>query len=235
MVYVIIKTAKRANSFRYQPLSNQTDIGVSRMTAKNCTTKRSDKQPFDLVHGVGIKSKGKYKFSDNGVPTKVYDVWRRMISRCYCLKTQARTPSYIGCSVHPDWHDFQDFAEWFEGHKYSNLDYQLDKDILKRGNKVYGPDTCCLVPQELNSVIVSRHTGDELYPQGVYFQRAINKFSSRISVNGRKRHLGCFLTADDAYKAYVVAKEAYVKEKAIEWKDRIEDRVFDALMAWTVL
>lgn len=205
------------------------------MTAKNCTTEKNDNQEINLIHGVGVKSKGKYKTYANGRQTRVYNTWRRMIARCYCPKTQEKSPSYLGCTVDERWHNFQAFAEWYEGRKYSDMDYQLDKDILKRGNKIYSPDTCCLVPQELNGLIVSRHTGDEPYPQGVYFQRAINKFSSRISVNGRKRHLGCFLTADDAYKAYVIAKEAYVKEKALEWQDRIDTVAFEALMNWTVL
>lgn len=205
------------------------------MTAKNCTTKKHSKQPIDLVHGVGVKSKGKYKTYDGVRQTKVYNTWRRMIARCYCPKIKAQNTSYFDCSVASDWLDFQVFAEWFESHEYSKLDYHLDKDILVAGNKVYSADTCCLVPRQLNNLLVSRHTGNEAYPQGVYFQRAINKFSSRVSINGKKKHLGCFLTADEAYMAYVVAKEAYVKEKALEWRDRIDIRVFNALMAWTVL
>lgn len=205
------------------------------MTAKNCTTSKDSKQDINMIAGVGIRPEGKHKSYENGRQTRVYNTWRRMIARCYCMKSQERSPCYIGCTVDEKWHNFQDFGDWFESQEHSNLDYQLDKDILKRGNKVYSPETCCFVPQELNSVTVSRHTEDCLYPQGVYFQRAINKFSSRVSINGKKKHLGCFLTADEAYMAYVVAKEAYVKEKALEWRDRIDSRAFEALMAWTVL
>lgn len=29
----------------------------------------------------------------------------------------------------------------------------LDKDIFIKGNKVYGPDTCCLVPIRVNALL----------------------------------------------------------------------------------
>lgn len=204
------------------------------MTKQNFTTEKHDKQEIKLINGVGVKSKGRHKTYDNGAPTRVYETWRRMIARCYCPKLRSQQTAYSDCSVDSDWLDFQVFAEWFESHEHGKTDYQLDKDILVNGNRVYSADTCCLVPRQLNNLLVSRHTGEEPYPQGVYFQKALNKFSSRVSINGKKKHLGCFLTADEAYMAYVLAKEAYVKEKALEWRDRIDSRAFEALMAWTV-
>ena len=43
-----------------------------------------------------------------------------------------------------------------------------------------------------------------------------------------------YTTPEEASAAYVEAKEAYVKELALEWKDKIEPRAFEALMNWTV-
>ena len=53
-----------------------------------------------------------------------------------------------------------------------------------------------------------------------------------ICINGKNKHLGYFDTPQEAYQVYKTAKEAHVKEKALEWQDRIADNAFQALMNW---
>lgn len=55
---------------------------------------------------------------------------------------------------------------------------------------------------------------------------------SQLRINGKTKYLGSFDCPDEAHQVYKKAKEAYVKEKALEWKDRIESRVFQALINW---
>lgn len=183
-------------------------------------------------YGIGFNSKGKHKVSVKGVHTPAYKTWRNMIERCYCLKYQARQPTYIGCSVDDEWRDFQDFAEWFEAHEYSNHGYQLDKDILIPGNKIYSPDRCVFVPSQLNNLLLDSGAVRGQYPQGVRFYKNTNRFRASISINTKRKHLGYFDTELEAYQAYKKAKEANVKRMALEWQDRIADNVFDALMNW---
>ena len=47
-------------------------------------------------------------------------------------------------------------------------------------------------------------------------------------------HLGWFSTEIEAFHAYKVAKEAYVKELAEKWKEQIDPRVYEALMKYEV-
>ena len=69
--------------------------------------------------------------------------------------------SYKGVEVCEEWYNFQNFAEWCETQKFLNAkdvkgkSYQLDKDILVKGNKIYSPDTCCFVPPEINSLFIN--------------------------------------------------------------------------------
>lgn len=188
----------------------------------------------NLKHGFGYDSGGKYKKNYKGNKTLSYTAWDNMIKRCYCPKTQARRPTYIGCSIVDEWRDFQAFAEWFENNEYSGLGYQLDKDLLFPGNKVYSPDTCCLIPRELNVLLVDHGRARGDFPIGVYLHKATGKYASRIRINGKDTFLGYFEHPDDAYKSYVLAKEAYVKDKALEWEGRISREVYDALMSWRV-
>ena len=185
-------------------------------------------------HGVGYNSLGEFKTKICGNRTPAYKAWSNMIERCYSPEFHKRQPAYIGCTVADEWHDYQVFAKWFSDHEYSGLGYQLDKDLLYRGNKVYSPDTCCFVPRELNTLVISCQKARGIYPQGVDFRSITNRFRAQIRINGSKLSLGEFHCPQDAHKAYIVAKEAYTKSKAIEWKDRIAQDVFEALMNWTV-
>lgn len=104
---------------------------------------------YPSIHGVGFIGDGNYSASTSGSNSKAYSVWRGMIDRCYCKKQQKKKPSYIGCSVCDEWHNFQVFAEWF----YLNYidGCHLDKDIKIKGNKVYSPKACMFVPVKENS------------------------------------------------------------------------------------
>lgn len=185
-----------------------------------------------LTHGVGYNSGGKYKATIDGKVTKAYRTWCNMLRRAYCPKGHARYPTYIGCSVADEWHDFQNFAEWFENHEYSDYGYQLDKDLLLHCNKIYAPDRCVFVPSQLNKLLTDHGNARGQYKQGVSFHKQANKFQADISINGKRKGLGRFDNELDAYNVYKKAKEANVKCMALEWQDRIADNVFKALMDW---
>lgn len=185
-----------------------------------------------LFYGVAYNSRREHKTVVNGANTSAYKTWRRMLKRCYCTKYHEKSPTYIGCSVDNEWLDFQDFADWFESHEYSCRGYQLDKDLLIPGNKVYGPETCCFVPQQLNSLLNDSGAARGQYLQGVYFHKGSNKFVAQIGINGKNKRLGGFDTEQEAYLAYKEAKEGHVKEKALEWQDGIANEIYEALMTW---
>ena len=188
-----------------------------------------------LTYGVGYNSKRKYKARKDGKTTKVYQAWQDMLRRCYHPKFHERQPTYLGCSVDARFHDFQDFGNWFEGHEYSHHGYQLDKDLLLPNNKVYAPDRCAFIPRQLNSLLNSNKAIRGDLPQGIYWNTRTKKYKAQISINGKREYLGLFDCPDEAYQAYRIAKEANVKRMAIEWKDRIEDNVFQALMNWELV
>lgn len=188
-----------------------------------------------LIYGVGYNSGGEHKTSESGKRTKIYSTWKSMLRRCYCPKSLLRNPTYTNCSVDTLFHDFQYFAEWYKNHKYSGLGYELDKDLLVQGNKTYSPDTCCFVPQELNKIINSYDAGRGENPRGVYFRKSKNKYIASMSINGKTHHLGCFDTASQAYAEYKRYKESYVKAKALEWQQRLQKEVFEALLNWRLI
>ena len=75
-----------------------------------------------------------------------------MLERCYSQKTQEKHTTYKECSVSEEWYNFQNFAEWMDkNYNYETMQkWHLDKDILFKGNKIYSPERCAFVPQEIN-------------------------------------------------------------------------------------
>lgn len=185
-----------------------------------------------LFYGVGTNSKGKHKAGVDGKITKSYNAWRNMLQRAYCPKYQAGKPTYIGCSVADKWLEYQEFAEWFENHDYSDYGYQLDKDLLTPGNKIYAPDRCVFVPRQLNTLLTDSGAIRGQYPQGVSFHKRCNKFTASININSKNKGLGYFDTEIEAYNAYKEAKERHVKNTALKWANSIQWEVFKALMLW---
>lgn len=186
------------------------------------------------VYERGYLGVGGFKGTNKGALTPEYAAWLRMMQRAYCNKFHARNPTYRDCKVDSDWHNFQTFAAWFTSHDYYGLGYHLDKDLLVRGNKVYSSENCTLVPKDINNLLVDRAAMRGEFPIGVCFSRQISKFVASFNMGKKSVHIGTFDCPNKAHEAYVAAKETYVKEKALEWKDRIAPQVFDALMTWTV-
>lgn len=191
--------------------------------------------PFDkTVIGVGYIGVGKYAPTDGRKATIAYEHWRSMLLRCYCSKTQERCPTYLGYTVCESWFCYQIFAEWFYSSQFHSCGYHLDKDVLPNKNKVYSPETCCLIPREINNTFNTNSRNKGKFPQGVQPQKNSKRFSAKVKVGGYYKYLGVFDTVEAACEAYKNGKEVRVKEVALEWKDRIDSRVFDALMSWTL-
>lgn len=102
------------------------------------------------IYGVGFIGIGEHKSRLNGKQSKMYNVWLAMIQRCYSHDFQNNNKTYIGCSVCLEWHDYQNFAEWFVANYIEG--YHLDKDIKVEGNKIYSPSYCLFVSQKENTV-----------------------------------------------------------------------------------
>ena len=104
------------------------------------------------VYGIGYIGGVEYKSSTSSGNTKAYDAWRGILGRCYDSRIQERHPSYIGCKICKEWHNFQTFAKWFYDNYQEGLD--IDKDILGCG-KLYSPDTCQFITRQENSEYAS--------------------------------------------------------------------------------
>lgn len=163
-----------------------------------------------------------------------YECWRSMLIRVYDPLYKKRFPTYSDCEVCSEWLTLSKFKKWFEdpdnGYRQG---YHMDKDILVKDNKIYSPQTCCFVPQEINLLFARKRRKNGL-PAGVTF--CDNAFRAQICVNKKKIHLGCFSTKEEAFKAYKDFKERHIKDVAEKYfqEGRITKKVYDALLNYEV-
>ena len=173
---------------------------------------------FPTLLGVGFQGKGQY----SPVIDKVaYKMWSAMMTRAYCSKTKTRQPSYTGVTVCEEWHNFQNFAEWFYELGGYSKGFQLDKDIVQKGNKLYSPNTCVLVPQEINKLFIVR--GGNGSPTGVYRRKG------RYEVKAGQKYVGIYSCESEAIQAYHTAKSGNILSILSKWQDKVSPLVVSKL------
>lgn len=182
----------------------------------------------------GFIGLGKYSWKDS----RAFILWKAMLRRCYSICVDKKLTTYKDITVCEQWLNFQNFAEWCYNQTFFNAkdengkSYCLDKDILVKGNKIYSPETCCFVPQKINKVLLMSKAIRGDYPIGVSFHKQHQKFKASISLYGKTRFLGYFSTVDDAFNAYKIEKELYIKLLAQEYVGKIDAAVLKALTTY---
>lgn len=210
------------------------DHNVRVHTNYKCFIEGVVKSPYDItVHNVGYKGYGKY---NNYYEHKhAWDTWAHMLRRCYDPKTIEQNPTYKNCSVCKEWHNFQNFADWYYMNYYTvpwKENMQLDKDIIKKHNKIYCPENCVFAPQGINSLLINKPNSRGKYPVGCY--ASYDKICARCNTLNKTVHLGRFNTVREAFEAYKDFKENYIKQVADNYKDYIPKKLYDALYNWVV-
>lgn len=189
------------------------------------------------VYGIGYIGEGDYPACIDKKKTKCYTVWTDMIRRCYDENDQKHV-TYKDCEVCEEWHNYQNFAQWYSENYYEipNEIMCLDKDILIKGNRVYGPDTCIFVPNRINALFTKSNSNRGLYPIGVSVHQGHYKAHMSKIINGKKqmKYYGKYDTPEQAFECYKQIKEEYIKEVAEEYCGLIPDTLYFALCAYEV-
>lgn len=203
--------------------------GTVLTTTYNMFKKGSIKNPYHKsVYGVGCFGVGKHKAKINNKFTKKYETWNSMISRCYNQKRQEKYPAYKDVTVCEEWHNFQNFGDWFEENwKPYMKGWHLDKDIICPDCKVYSPNTCAFIPRVINNLFVSDKRED-IEEIGIKF--AHNKYYLRVPTPEGRKHLGVFTTIEEARLNYKRYKKLHIKIIVDKYKELINYNVYSTLI-----
>jgi hypothetical protein len=169
---------------------------------------------------------------------EAYVKWRNMMSRCYSPAVHENQPDYEDCEICEEWKNFSNFKLWYDENvlplKAWKTSFDIDKDILFKGNKYYSPDNVSLVPMVINKLFISSIKSKRDLPLGVWWDKEKKKYRSEMNFMGKSIKLGTFDTVEEAFARYKVYKEDFIKDMAEQYKDKIADRTYQAMMNWVV-
>lgn len=200
-------------------------------TINNIIHKRVKDAFKPISHGVGFIGSQRV-YGVNMKRTIAYQTWDNMISRCYDKRLHSKHQTYKHCAVCNEWHNFTIFKEWFDKNYVDG--WCIDKDILIKSNKLYSPQSCCFVPNEINVLFTKRQNCRGELPIGVQYSESKKRYKAAFTKGGEKSFLGYYPTPEEAFQAYKKAKEAWIKEVANKWKDKLAPNVYEALMKYEV-
>lgn len=185
------------------------------------------------VFGVGVI--GELPISHGGKHDKEYVFWKGILERCYDEKYHSKQPTYKDCCVSEYFKYYPYFKDWCHRQiGFNEEGWQLDKDILVKGNKVYSEDTCCFVPSAINNLFVKSNSSRGDLPIGVSFDKDSQKYRPHLSMNGKVSHLKRVDTVEEAFSMYKHLKEGHIKDIAEKYKGQIDKRVYQALLNYKV-
>lgn len=174
-----------------------------------------------MIYGIGVNDADyevQPRVDGRQLKCRYYTTWHSMMTRCYSKSYQRQFPTYIGCSVHKDWHSFMSFKSWMECQDWEGK--HLDKDLLYVGNKVYASDKCVFVTPEVNTFIAgSKPKGNSKFPVGVHWHDRMGKYRAACSFRDYPEHLGYYDCVDEASRVYKAAKRKYIGILASEQAD----------------
>ncbi len=183
-----------------------------------------DCEDFQDESGMWVSS---FRASDGSISTQYHTrsgyLWFDLLKRTEVGgRFQRKYPAYAGVKL--GFESYQQFAEWAisqPGYGCRDAEgkiFQLDKDILVPGNKLYSPATCAFVPAHLNSMLnISRRARGPL-PVGVSIDRSTGKYRARAKKKGVTVGLGTFSSTSEAHKAWQRFKAECLMDAACEYR-----------------
>ena len=151
-----------------------------------------------------------------------YRRWFGILQRCYSPTTEQAGRNYKGCKVCKEWLTFSNFKKWFDENYVDG--WQIDKDIIESGNRVYSPDTCCFVPNIINIFFIRpKREKRGVFKEGNKYIVLYSKFGSNIRSEK-------FNTEYEAYDLYCKERNKYAIELAEKYKNMLDIRVYNKLM-----
>ena len=189
------------------------------------------KNPYcPSVHGVGYIGEGRHRCKVDNKSMLSYETWNSMLYRCYNKRKDGQNDSYYGIvEVCKEWHNYQNFAEWYYENFYTVGEESmcLDKDTICRDNKIYSPETCVFLPKKLNVAFI-KISQDKFWINDIR-SNGMERFSCQITLNGKQKYLGIFNTKEELIEYKNKIRREHLLNLISEYEEKIPAHITEKL------
>lgn len=147
--------------------------------------------------------------------------------------------AYKDVKLCDEWQEFDNFLSWFNHqvemgwYRYGR---EIDKDLLSpRGSKIYSPETCCFIPPRVNSFLVENISKTKRLPPNVKYDSYMDFYYSVFRMGNRLYVSNYYECPYKAFLYYRSMKEDMARQVAEVVKDRVEPKVYEALLNYKLV
>lgn len=182
---------------------------------------------ISLVPLAQVKYMINYKKLSN---TKKHIKYNNMKNRCG-VYYQLQNPRYEGTYMCSEWakNKYDTFFVWLDNNYYeidSEVQMDIDKDIILYGNKQYHPNLCLVVPHSINTFYETLEVGKT----NIKYNSKTKKY--RVVVKDKDNNIVSenIDTYNEALDIYCDIKQGILYNKAKALKNAVPEKVYNALM-----
>ena len=179
----------------------------------------------------------------NKASSQAYHVYNSIKARCRNTKeTKSIHKCYNDAEICQEWKaNPRSFVKWYLEHYYEveGESMSVDKDLFGNGSRLYSPESCCILPQGLNTLLTNckkrykdGDTPDDILPLGVRYSKKSGKYFSMIAFTGTDKQvlLSEWNTKEEAFAEYKTMKQADILVVAAKYKGSIPDYIYKKLL-----
>lgn len=159
----------------------------------------------------------------------IYSKWANMMQRCYDEETHRIKPYYALCTAEIEFQNFSNYREWHKENAMGDRKVDLDKDVLIRGNTVYGSETCTLISHFTNTIFENRGADTN-----IVLNNDTGKYDVTMSILGKREEVGSFDTEEEAKQGFIDYKQDYIRKYAKKCKGKVPNKTYEAMVNWVV-
>jgi len=182
---------------------------------------------FSLVLIAQVKNMIKFRKLTN---TEKHTKHNNMKNRCGKYY-QLLNPRYEGTYMWSGWEDnkYETFFVWLDDNYYEvegEKQMDIDKDIIQYGNKQYHPDFCLIVPHSINTFYETIEVGKT----NIKYNSKTHKYRVKVTDRNEPIISDNIDTYNEALDVYCDIKQGILFNKAKALKDKVSEKVYNALM-----